>query len=817
LAEELHTEGPLKGWKVEYIPDTKGQLGMIRAGKTGEVTREFVIGYDVASRLSSSTVGWSGVPPMAASYGRDSFGNLQTFSRGGMTTTLTHDPANNRLTSVENVRGSTNYAYTYSAYDSRHRIGGRFASHGASWGSLSYDNADRLGSVSLPRSQFKTYAYDSRNNRTGQFAVAALTVNAADQLTGKTLTGRGFGVSGKVRPAASVQVFHSLTPGTAFSPWLSSLTGDFGYATSVPPTTNNGAAVLVEAKVRGIYTQAGQPTAIAEGSMFLRVPPMAETINYDGAGRQIEDAYWTYTWDPAGRLTKKTAKLPAHPNASAETVDCVYDADNRRIQKTHTITFTTGAQLRERSTVVWAGDFELCETLERTGKPTVRKWFQRGVDVSGTLSGAAGIGGLVAIHEESPVGTWKRTLLPVNDGIGNVTIVLNAANGARVATYDYGPFGEPLGETGEADACPFRWQTRWYDRESEHYHFKEREYEPKTGRWLSMDPLREGGGLNYYAYCGNDPVNRHDPLGLADDDFWGVNPANLARIREHLQEDHQRYGWRYPQGAVQDPTSIIGQSANVGYDTALGMSILHPLTYRPDPNNPSRVQVIGFPGNAWFTPGSFDFHRQEGDVVVPALLQATLAASILVEPGFLEIGATTMLARVPAQAVSGRVAAAVPRKESLAAIFPNSFGPASVPARESLQVTFIAGGEVPGTLRAGQLVEAPALKAIGSTGKVVFRPSPEEMKGATFKLIVGDAKFTATGTPRGTVFDGRAGIGLAEIKSGASVLSSSYQLRLQTYASLIKSHPFTIYTSRPVNAEFGAWLRRWGVSIKPIP
>lgn len=36
------------------------------------------------------------------------------------------------------------------------------------------------------------------------------------------------------------------------------------------------------------------------------------------------------------------------------------------------------------------------------------------------------------------------------------------------------------------------------------------------GRWLSRDPLGEAGGINLYAYCGNDPVNRHDPLGLTD-------------------------------------------------------------------------------------------------------------------------------------------------------------------------------------------------------------------------------------------------------------------------------------------------------------
>jgi hypothetical protein len=46
-------------------------------------------------------------------------------------------------------------------------------------------------------------------------------------------------------------------------------------------------------------------------------------------------------------------------------------------------------------------------------------------------------------------------------------------------------------------------------------------YNPQLGRWLSRDPMGEAGGFNLYAYCGNDPVNRHDPLGLATYDLRG--------------------------------------------------------------------------------------------------------------------------------------------------------------------------------------------------------------------------------------------------------------------------------------------------------
>ena len=45
-------------------------------------------------------------------------------------------------------------------------------------------------------------------------------------------------------------------------------------------------------------------------------------------------------------------------------------------------------------------------------------------------------------------------------------------------------------------------------------------YSPSQGRFLNRDPIEEQGGLNLYAFVGNDPVNRWDYLGLSDDSQW---------------------------------------------------------------------------------------------------------------------------------------------------------------------------------------------------------------------------------------------------------------------------------------------------------
>lgn len=46
------------------------------------------------------------------------------------------------------------------------------------------------------------------------------------------------------------------------------------------------------------------------------------------------------------------------------------------------------------------------------------------------------------------------------------------------------------------------------------YHYKARAYSPALGRFLQTDPAGYDDGLNWYAYVGNDPLNRSDPTGL---------------------------------------------------------------------------------------------------------------------------------------------------------------------------------------------------------------------------------------------------------------------------------------------------------------
>jgi RHS repeat-associated protein len=49
------------------------------------------------------------------------------------------------------------------------------------------------------------------------------------------------------------------------------------------------------------------------------------------------------------------------------------------------------------------------------------------------------------------------------------------------------------------------------------YYMPARYYSPALGRFLQSDPVGFRGGMNLYAYAGNDPLNLEDPMGLTPD------------------------------------------------------------------------------------------------------------------------------------------------------------------------------------------------------------------------------------------------------------------------------------------------------------
>ena len=94
---------------------------------------------------------------------------------------------------------------------------------------------------------------------------------------------------------------------------------------------------------------------------------------------------------------------------------------------------------------------------------------------------------------------------------GDVIQLLDA-DGNLIKTYDYDAYGNEL-TRDQNDSNPFRYCGEYYDTETGFIYLRARYYDPNTGRFISQDPAHDG--LNWYAYCGDNPVNYFDTMGLS--------------------------------------------------------------------------------------------------------------------------------------------------------------------------------------------------------------------------------------------------------------------------------------------------------------
>ena len=102
------------------------------------------------------------------------------------------------------------------------------------------------------------------------------------------------------------------------------------------------------------------------------------------------------------------------------------------------------------------------------------------------------------------------------DHLGSLRSVVDVATGAAAQTMEHGPWGEVLAESVTAgfERVPFGFAGGLYDDATGLVRFGAREYDPSTGRWLTKDEARFGGGWNFYEYAGGDPVNFVDRTGF---------------------------------------------------------------------------------------------------------------------------------------------------------------------------------------------------------------------------------------------------------------------------------------------------------------
>ena len=355
-----------------------------------------------------------------------------------MTTRKDYDSLNRLLrvrstNSQQAIVSSHDYLYN----DANQRVRANLAD-----GSYWFYEYDKLGQVKrgvkywpdgtpVAGQQFE-YTFDDIGNRTatkaggdengGNTRSATYSANSVNQYTSRTVPG-AVDILGVARADASV-----------------SINGQAAYRNGEyyqKALSMNNASAAVYQSVTNQSVQGGATNTVT-GNLFL--PKTSETFTHDADGNLTNDGRWMLSWDAENRLTRVESQTSA-PTASKRKVLYEYDGKGRLFHRSEYDGSSGSYILTNETKHVRDGWLCLAE-LNATNGLLLRSYLW-GLDVSGSLNGAGGVGGLLVMN--SAIGGVHFYAM---DGNGNVAALLKAGDGSISAVYEYDPFGQTVRATG---------------------------------------------------------------------------------------------------------------------------------------------------------------------------------------------------------------------------------------------------------------------------------------------------------------------------------------------------------------------------------
>jgi RHS repeat-associated protein len=227
------------------------------------------------------------------------------------------------------------------------------------------------------------------------------------------------------------------------------------------------------------------------------------TSSFNQANEQLDDATFTYQYDNNGNMTRKTAK------AGGAVTTYEYDAENklvRVVSPTNTANYRYDGLGRRVEKEVIAGTTVVTRyvydnediLLELNGSNAIAARYTHGPGIDEPL-----------IMEKAGASFYYHA-----DGLGSITDITNQSGGV-IQRYTYSSFGEIESRFDSNFVQPYTFTAREFDPETGLYHYRARQYDWRTGRFTTIDPLGfDSGSINLYSYVGNNPTNYTDPLGL---------------------------------------------------------------------------------------------------------------------------------------------------------------------------------------------------------------------------------------------------------------------------------------------------------------
>ncbi len=268
--------------------------------------------------------------------------------------------------------------------------------------------------------------------------------------------------------------------------------------------------------------------------------------SYDSNGNLTYRAYeiygprsYTYVFDDENQLIEMRTDTTYTAPGSRWRPTWVYDGLGRA-RKRNDFAWSTGWYGAGEINYIYDGTRVIQERYYLSGGgPSVS--YTRGNDLSGSLEGAGGIGGLLGRSHGYSGGNWTTHNPYHADGNGNVTYLVNSSQGLA-ASYRYDPYGRLMAQSGTlATANLYRFSSKELHAKSGMYYYGFRFYDPHLQRWLNRDPIDSPtltqhpsvfsdprawvgrvfrlpaevmAGPNLYSMLENDPVNFVDLVGL---------------------------------------------------------------------------------------------------------------------------------------------------------------------------------------------------------------------------------------------------------------------------------------------------------------
>lgn len=495
--------------------DTSGRLATTTDAATLTVTYH----HDPAGRVTGVDYSSATTPDVAYAY--DAAGRRTTMVDGTGTTSYTYDSAG-RLASYTNGTGqSLGYGYDLAGRETT------ITYPGSRTLTRSYDTADRLAGVTDWAARTISFGYDADSNLTQiGYPNSVTTTSGYDQ--GGQL--ESIGIANTSGPLASFAYTHRDDDLLA----TQALTGIPGAGTEALGYDPNSRLSAVNTDTYG-YDTADNPTLLANTAQQFNVanelcwtasapttdvcaspPTGATTYTYDARGNRASRITPTsdvtaYAYDQANRLTAVTL--------NGNTIGAyAYDGDGLRRSKT--LGSTTTHQLWDTNAELplLALDGTDAYITGPSGQPLAR------IDAADTPT---------YIHSDRQGSTRLLT-----DNTGTAT-----------GTYTYDAWGNTLNHTGTT-SLPLQYNGQYTDTETGLQYLRARYYDPRTGQFLSQDPLHLQT-RSTYGYAFNSPLNGGDPTGLAPEDQWTIDSEYRdnsdryvpLRVGYALPSDGHIQGW----------------------------------------------------------------------------------------------------------------------------------------------------------------------------------------------------------------------------------------------------------------------------------